>query len=73
MHIVGLPKRECLQCGVEYQPSNEKQVLCQFCIKALGIMPDLVQAFMARMARRIADLEVRVKQLEEPHRKLIRN
>lgn len=57
MHIIGLPKRNCLQCGIEYKPQTEKHVICKLCEQALAKMPDVIQAFMARMARRIGDLE----------------
>lgn len=71
--IIGLPKRTCLQCGVEYQPRSEKHVICDRCIRALSQMSDAEQAFHASMARRIADLEDRVNRLEDPKKRLMRN
>lgn len=72
--IIGLPKRFCLQCAVEYQPQAEKQVICYLCISAMSRMTDIEQAFMARMARRCYEIEQRVLTLEMPQRrKLIKN
>jgi hypothetical protein len=67
--IIGLKKRFCLQCAVEYIPQGEKQVICNLCVSALSRMPEIHQAFMARMARRIFELEQRVVELEGPHRR----
>jgi hypothetical protein len=52
---------KCLQCGIQFRKQQLNQPICMGCNQALGAMPEIHQAFMARMARRIGDLEMLVE------------
>ena len=49
--ILGLKAQNCLQCGIEYKPRSEKQLICNLCISALSRMNDFEQAFILEQVR----------------------